>query len=194
MVSRHHTSRWCKGLASSTSPGRSLASAESAYFLSFFKTLICNGGQANEHLQTWVCRVPKPLTPQRLPCLPEPTRYLFAREQLACRVAQSDLAHGPSGALCAPARPERGGHVKKTQWKELTSVNVTHLGLIYSCAPEQVEYIACGSPVSVAVAGFMRSSFKPLFIPVFLWLPRNDQDIHTYRQTDIQTHIHTYIT
>lgn len=83
--------------------------------------------------------------------LNKPWEYLFAREQLACRVAQSDLAHGPSGALCAPARPERGGHVKKTQWKELTSVNVTHLGLIYSCAPEQVEYIACGSPVSVAV-------------------------------------------
>lgn len=83
--------------------------------------------------------------------LNKPWEYLFARDQLACRVAQSDLAHGPSGALCAPARPERGGHVKKAQWKELTSVNVTHLGLIYSCAPEQVEYIACGSPVSVAV-------------------------------------------
>ena len=100
------------------------------------------------------CRVPRPLTLKDFRVFrPEPSRYLFAREQLACRVAQSDLAHGPSGALCAPARPERGGHVKKTQWKELTSVNVTHLGLIYSCAPEQVEYIACGSPVSVAVAG-----------------------------------------
>lgn len=78
-------------------------------------------------------------------------RYLLARDQLERRVAQSDLAHGPGGTFCTPARPEHGGHVKKVTWKEPTAVNVTHLGLIYSCAPEQVEYIACGSPVSVAV-------------------------------------------
>ena len=41
--------------------------------------------------------------------------------------------------------------MKKAHWKELTSVNVTHLGVIYSCPPQQVEYIACGTPVSVAV-------------------------------------------
>eukprot|EP00913_Durusdinium_trenchii_P012870 g12085.t1 len=84
--------------------------------------------------------------------LDQPWEYLLARDQLSCRVAQFDQAHSPDGSLCAPARPERGSSSEKAPiWQPPSSVPVTHLGLFGSCAPEQVEYIACGPPVSVGV-------------------------------------------
>jgi len=83
--------------------------------------------------------------------LDAPWEYLLARDQLDCRVAQCDFAHDATGALCAPVRPALHKGSKNLQWNLPASVNVTHLGLFHSCSPQQVEYILCGAPVSVAV-------------------------------------------
>jgi len=84
----------------------------------------------------------------------EPREYLLAQEQSACRVAQFDVAHAPDGALVAPARMEKGSEVASVasdMWTRPESVTMTHLGLFGSCSPDQVEYVACGAPISVAV-------------------------------------------
>ena len=86
--------------------------------------------------------------------LQQPWQYLLAQDQSACRVAQFDVAHAKDGTLLAPARPERGrqtASVTANMWGSPESVTMTHLGLFGSCSPSQVEYIACGAPISVAV-------------------------------------------
>ena len=87
--------------------------------------------------------------------LSQPWEYLLARSQFGCRVAQFDIAHAADGTLLAPARPERGGQpvdqAPPEMWKRPESVTMTHLGKFGSCSPLQVEYVACGTPISVAV-------------------------------------------
>ncbi|CAE7688759.1 rpoB, partial [Symbiodinium necroappetens] len=88
--------------------------------------------------------------------LSQPWEYLLAQDQFGHRVAQFDVAHAADGTLLAPQRPERGGPrasatATPDTLKRPESVTMTHLGLFGSCSPAQVEYVACGAPISVAV-------------------------------------------
>eukprot|EP00931_Biecheleriopsis_adriatica_P048847 TRINITY_DN28226_c0_g2_i1.p1 TRINITY_DN28226_c0_g2~~TRINITY_DN28226_c0_g2_i1.p1 ORF type:complete len:1520 (-),score=335.86 TRINITY_DN28226_c0_g2_i1:70-4629(-) len=88
--------------------------------------------------------------------LQEEWEYLLASTQFSYTVAQFDTAFRlPDGQLCAPARPQKGGTVESLDTafsKAPESVTVTHLGRFGSVPPERVEYIACGPPISAAVA------------------------------------------
>jgi len=99
---------------------------------------------------------PHQVVSQGVQHLSQPWEYLLAQDQFSHRVAQFDVAHAADGTLLAPQRPERGGQrasatATPDTLKRPESVTMTHLGLFGSCSPAQVEYVACGAPISVAV-------------------------------------------
>jgi len=82
--------------------------------------------------------------------LQEPWRYMLAGEQRAYRTTQFDTAHKADGTLCEPIRrcDNKQDGITPVVPKR---VNITSIGLFSSCLPDQVDYVNCAPPVSVAV-------------------------------------------